>query len=660
MMILNPPFLREQPRRSAQLAALLALLWTSLPLASALPPVVTALFFGLWLLRAALLRLNVGKIPLAALVLMLAMVGVLVWQQLGTLFGREGGVAFLLLLVCLKSFEGNTRRDWQVLLLAMLFLIGSSVLLNQSLAMGAWLLSSLLAVSVCFAMLCGVKAVSALRRSGQALLLTLPLMAVLFVGVPRLSEPLWRIPQAGQGEGQAQTGLSDTMEPGSISNLVQSNVLVANVVFEAGTRLQRSDLYWRALIMADFDGRSWRAVDRNLVDEAAPAAGGNTVQYQMIVADQKELLPALDYPVGSLPDSLQIGLGDIVRARRSREGLRRLSLQASVGDTLPHELSEAEHFVYTRLPEGNMQTRMLADNLFKRAANTRQFVDLALYEYRRRQFSYTLQPPLLQGRDVVDDFMFQTKQGFCEHYAQSFVVMMRAAGIPARVVAGYLGGDYHEQGGFWQIRSRDAHAWTEVWLPEEKVWLRVDPTATVSSNRIELGLDSALPEAERNLVAGQSNGWLGRAANVSQFYWQQWVVNYDQTRQNNLFQRLGLGGFNLKSVALVLGVGLLLALLPVLRWWRRGRLHDQSPLNEGFLLLKTALLGEDDDNLPGMSAGDLKRLMRDNGMEDETIVALLNEYERWLYAEDQIPAPAQQRAWLRRAKKAAKPYWGKP
>ena len=271
MYILNPPFLRQTPPPRTQFAVLLVLLCSALPLAASLPPVVMALFGGLWLLRLALLRLNISKIPLAAMLLLMVMAAVLVWQQLGTLFGREGGIAFLLLMVMLKAFEGNTRRDWQVLLLAMLFLAGAGVLLNQSLPVGIWLVLTLAAVGACMAMLGGLPPVQALRRGAWALLLTLPLMALLFVSVPRLSEPLWRIPQ--QSGAAAQTGLSDTMQPGSISNLVQSNEWVANITFSDGHMPQPGDLYWRAIIMGAFDGARWQAFDGTYVDSAeVPAA----------------------------------------------------------------------------------------------------------------------------------------------------------------------------------------------------------------------------------------------------------------------------------------------------------------------------------------------------------------------------------------------------
>lgn len=654
-MMLNPPFLQYAPPRHVQAAVLLALLWAAVPLVLSLPLVAMALFGGLWLLRLALLRLGIGKLPLAALLLILLMAGALVWQQLGTVFGREGGIAFLLLMVMLKAFEGNTQRDWQVLLLAMLFLIGSGVVLNQSLLMGGWLLLALLAVVVCFAMLGGLPVREACVRAGQALLLALPLMVVLFVSVPRLSEPLWRIPQ--QNEAQAQTGLSDTMAPGSISNLVQSNELVANVTFSDGYMPNPADLYWRAMIMSEFDGTRWRAVDENYIDDAQMAVNpGQTVSYQMILRDQNGVIPALDYPPENLPQGLEKRLGQVVRARASRESLRRISLQADLGGRLPHPLNRAEQAFYTALPPGNLRTRQLAESLARQSVGTRQLIDQVLHYYRRRQFAYTLQPPLMSGRNSIDEFMFGSRKGFCEHYAQSFVVMMRAAGVPARVVTGYLGGEYNREGGFWQIRSREAHAWAEVWMAEEEAWLRVDPTSAASSQRGSGGIGAALPESERGLVAGDDSRF-SRWRDAGQYYWQQWVVNYDQTKQQNFFAALGLGGFNWKTLLLAVPSALLMASLPLLRWWFAGRRRERDDLQAGFMLLKTAIMGEEDESVAATSAAELRSLMRSNGMADDAeLKRLLEEYEYWLYAA-QRPSERIVRRWYRQAKRLAARYY---
>ncbi|WP_206222796.1 transglutaminaseTgpA domain-containing protein [Neisseria yangbaofengii] len=649
MLPSTPAFLSLPPPPRTAIVILAALLFAALPMMFSLPPAITLLFVALLVFRGVLLHLNIGKLPAPVLILMVAAAGGLVWMQLGTVFGREGGIAFLLLMVTLKAFESATRRDWHVLLLAMLFLIGSSVLLTQSLAVGLWLPAALFAVSACFAVLGGLNLRESWRWSGMALLLTLPAAAVLFVSVPRLDEPLWGIPQ--KRDNQASTGLSDTMQPGSISNLVQSNEWVANVIFSDGLTVEPKNLYWRAIIMDDFNGRTWQAAPSFAQDNAQSVSDGQRIDYQMIIRDQNGVLPALDYPVGAPPQGLARRLGGTLRAERSREGLRRLHLQASLSDTLPHALNEAEYRRYTRLPNGNLQTLNLAKKLAENAPNERRFIQNTLNYFRRQGFSYTLQPRLLSSGHVVDEFLFQSKQGFCEHYAQSFAVMMRAAGLPARIVTGYQGAEFNEQAGFWQIRSKDAHAWAEVWLPSEQVWLRIDPTAAVSGVRTEQGISQALPQSEQSLLS--RNNVFGKWHDAGQFYFQQWVVNYDQTRQNNLFEKLGLGGFNLKSLLLFLPLALAFALLPLLHWWLKNRQRDE--LQDGFILLKRAILGEDDDTVPAVTPAELRAILRRNQADDSAAEALLTRYEHWLYAGKPAGRRAQKR-WFREVKKAARRY----
>lgn len=644
-------FLSTPPPPRTALTVLAALLWSALPLVFSLPTAVVLLFAALLAVRGALLYAGIGKLPAPVLALLGVLSGVLVWTQLGTVFGREGGVAFLLLLVTLKAFESSSQRDWNVLLLAMLFLIGSAVLFNQSLLTGLWLLAALTAAAVCLAVSAGGLGLrEALRCAASSLLAVLPLAAVLFVSVPRMKEPLWRIPQGGQ---QAKTGLSGTMQPGSISNLVQSDEWVANITFSDGLKPQPRDLYWRAIIMSDFDGTRWQAMPDFAADSAPQlrVSEGRGVRYQMIIRDQNGALPALDYPAGVLPQGLVRRLGGTVRAERSREGLRRLDLQAALGDTLPHALNEAEYRRYTRLPEGNPQTRRLAETLAKQSPTERAFIRNVLNHFSRRHFSYTLRQPTTAGRNSIDEFMFATRQGFCEHYAQSFAVIMRAAGLPARIVTGYQGAEYNPQGGFWQIRAKDAHAWTEVWLPSEQVWLRVDPTAAVAAVRTEQGIGSALPQNDRVLIADESA--FSRWRDAGQFYWQQWVVNYDQSRQNSFFSLLGLGGFNLKTLLLFLPAALAAALLPLYRWQAKNRSRDH--LEEGFMLLKLALLGDGGESAPSVTAAELKSLLHENGIQDNALETLLADYDNLRYAG--LPSdPRAERRWYRAAVKTARRY----
>lgn len=654
MFILNPSFLQKTPAKPAAVAALCALAWSSLPLLASLPVPVIAVFGILWVVRLSLLQLTTVKLPMPFLLTLMAGVGFLVWQQLGTVIGRDGGISFLLLMVMLKSFESDSQRDWQILLLSMLFLIGSAVLFSQTLLIGLWLLTSLLIVSLCFALLSGIALRSAIRHSLFAFGLTLPLMAVLFVTVPRKSEPLWRIPQ--KHSEQAKTGLSNTMSPGSVSNLVQSNELVANVIFE-GEQPGREQLYWRAVIMSYFDGRAWHAVSERIDSNTRPSRkGSRSLTYEMILRDQNGIVPALDYPFTPYSQNINMRLGNVIRVR-SREGLRRVKLESQATDTLPQKLTDFEKQFYLYLPpSGNFRTRQLAILLSKQSSSPRQLSRQILNYFRNEKFAYTLQPPLFGGNDSIDDFMFGSKQGFCEHYAQSYVVMMRAAGVPARIVTGYLGGDYQENGNFWQIRSKDAHAWAEIWLEDEQAWLRVDPTTATSVQRLG-GLDSALPENERNMISGNSNikfwtQWL----ESSQFYWQQWVINYDESSQNNLFAKIGLGRFNFSTGILAGIAGLFIALIPIVIWWRRSRRSEQQPLTEGFFLLKETFLGSESENLPSVTARELLESMYQAKINDEQLKRLILQYEDWQFATYQQPDKTQQQIWLAKLKKAIKPY----
>ena len=235
--------------------------------------------------------------------------------------------------------------------------------------------------------------------------------------------------------------------------------------------------------------------------------------------------------------------------------------------------------------------------------------------------------------------------------------MMRAAGIPARVVTGYLGGDYQENGNFWQIRSKDAHAWAEIWLEEEQAWLRIDPTTAASAQRQSGGLSNALPENEWQLVSGGNNDQIwNRWAESGQFYWQQWVVNYDDSSQNNLFAKIGLGKFNFSTGILVGFGGILVALLPIAWWWLRGRRKEQEPLAEGFRLLKNVLLGSEDETLPSVTASELIEIMKQNNAEDTEITQLLHQYEEWLFASDALPSKTEERRWLNKVKNVAQKY----
>nr|WP_256473553.1 DUF3488 and transglutaminase-like domain-containing protein [Neisseria sp. HSC-16F19] len=645
MWLADPAFLNRPPAKPVQLVLLSALLWTSLPLLWALPLGVSTVFGVMWLLRLVLWQRQTPPLPRLALLGLLVLVLALVWQQLGTLIGREGGLAFLLLLSVLKAYESRQLRDWQVLLLVMLLVMGGGILFNQNIAILLWLVAGLCLLSAAMAMLGGLNFAAAWRQGAAALGLALPLAAVLFVAVPRMAEPLWRIPQPDNK--QATTGLSDTLEPGSISNLVQSNEPAFNAVFTEGTP-QQQDLYWRVIVMGDNEQGQWRAIDEQYTDDARPRRNGPTLlSYHLILEDQKGRVPALDYPILTDERYFSYRVGAVVRANRSREGYRRISLQSAVSPYLAQTLGAGERDYYTRLPaNGNPRTRALAQTLRQQHPDDRRLAEAVLAHFRNQRFVYTLQPARNDGADVTDYFLFQGREGFCEDYANAFVWLMRAAGVPARIVTGYQGGEYVSQGNFWQVRSKDAHAWAEIWLASENAWLRIDPTTAVAEVRASQGLSAALPENEQPAFADK-DGWLYRLGQSSQFYWQQWVVNFDANRQQNLFQRLGLGSVNIGSISLLLLVGGALAAVPLWLWWRRVRRRSSDYLREGLWLIQQQFDDGRHDN--PAAAGPLE--LQQHPDMPETVKALLDDYIRHVYAGN-LPAAAVQKRWYRAVKKA--------
>lgn len=648
----DPTYLDNRPDFKAMLFALSALAAVSVPLLAQLPFGVVAVFAVFMLLRIVLLALGVRGLKSWQIVPLAAAVAALVWQQLGTVVGLQGGISFLLLLAALKSFEGNTRRDWQVLVLAMLFLLTGALLFEESLLTGLWVLLCLMMMAVTLAMLNGLPFGQSFKHSLIGFLLTLLPMVLLFVTMPRRATPMWGMPQQSQS---STTGMSETMQPGSIGNLVQSNEPVFSATFDNGFVPRKTQLYWRVMIMGEHDGQAWQLL-RGYTDNALPANNGAATAYQIIVEDEKGRIPALDYPLETDRYGLYREVGDILRVR-SREGVRRIRLESQLSDELPHRLHRGETAFFTALPQdSNPRTRALAQSLYQQSGgNTEAFVRNAYQYFTRERFVYTLKPPVYGTQNATDAFLFEGKQGFCEHYADAFVVLMRAAGVPARVVTGYQGGEWNESGGFWQIRSKHAHAWTEVWIAERNVWKRVDPTAAAASTRIEEGVEAALPESEMGeLVAKQD--WMSHLADQSRFYWQQWVVNYDNTRQQSLFAALGFSRVTPLSVLAVLLLGCLPALLPVWLWWRRSRRQDIDPMTHGFMLLKRRLLGQTYPALAALGPQEVRALLTEEDRLPPEVDALLNDYVRLNYAAPRPPTTVQARRWYARARRLARKH----
>jgi transglutaminase-like putative cysteine protease len=508
----------------------------------------------------------------------------------GTITGPVAGVSLLVSAFALKSLETNRLRDAYVIIVLAYFVLATVFLADRGILATVYVISVLLVVTAALVGLnhpeTGVSSRSNLRVAGVMLLQCMPLMLLMFLLVPRM-DPLWSMDVRGE---EGRSGMSDSMAPGEIGKLSLSNELAFRVEFD-GDVPPPTERYWRGLTYEDFDGRRWSQARPNNVAmlsymsfsgrEPSPwmarlqeAREGRTYSYQVVVEPTgRRWLFAMPVPFTDTP-----GIGHMRDMRLFKSSGRVEDTFAYRVTSYPYmrrgiELTDWQRRLNLDLPsQGNPKARELARQWRAEAGSDRAFAERLMRWFAREEFWYTLEPPPL-GRNTVDDFLFETRRGFCEHYASSFVFMMRAAGIPARVVAGYQGGEVNPMGDHLRVRQRDAHAWTEIWLPESG-WVRFDPTFAVAPSRIEFGLDQALEEQGESVGDGGFGDaiegiglfqQLGFFSDYMAFAWQKWVLNYDVGMQLELFEGL-LGRVTPTRLGLALLVALAVVVLPLAAW----------------------------------------------------------------------------------------------
>lgn len=483
-----------------------------------------------------------------------------------TLFGREAGVTLLILLATLKPLELRASRDATLLVLLSFFIIITNFFYSQSIPTALYMLATLwLILSTWLQMHSGALPVKARLRIAVLLLLqAIPLMLVLFVLFPRIQGPLWGMPQ----DAYSSSGLSDSMSPGTLSKLSLSQSVAFRVSFD-GTPPPHNLMYWRGPVLMDFDGVTWRAgiTARNKPPQLLSM--DRPVDYTVTLEPHnKKWLFALDMPTKlSIPhvitDDFQILSKEPVNARIRYRAHSQLGYRANV-DEAPSQLQRALAFPHNLNP----RAQQLATAWRSGLPNDEAIVRAAYDYFNREKFIYTLEPPLL-GANGIDEFLFETRQGFCEHYASSFVFLMRAAGIPARVVTGYQGGEFNEYGGYTIVRQADAHAWAEVWLAK-RGWVRIDPTAAISPERIQSGLGAAIADsAILPFFARTHSTWLLKLRfnlDMINNQWNQWVLGYDPERQFAFLSRLGMEDISWQKMAfdLLVGIALLVAVFALI------------------------------------------------------------------------------------------------
>ena len=468
----------------------------------------------------------------------------------GYFLGRDPCVAFLSVLVAAKFAEVRRASDTTLLLCLAAFLLLTQYFYSQTILAAAVTLPAVLALGHALAVLRDPVDETPLRPRlalvAKLLVQGLPIAALLFVLFPRLPGPLWSMPE----DSMATTGLSDSMEPGSIGALSQSDAVAFRVEFDDAVPPSH-ERYWRGPVLDTFDGRRWSASDvRHVV--RMPAAGeipeAARVDYAvMLQPHRRRWLFALDMPA-SLPRASDApGASSPPLARLTHDG--QLLADEPVSRVLFYRQSSlpgarlgsarAPAPATLALAGRNPRSVALAARLRGESADDADFARRVLARFGAAPYRYTLSPQLL-GDAPVDEFLFDSREGFCEHYASAFVVLMRAAGIPARVVTGYLGGEMN--GDYMIVRQSDAHAWAEAWI--DGAWQRFDPTGAVAPSRVETGLAAALPDAaEVPRFAREGAGWLKAAGlrwDAVNHAWQRLVVDYDDDSQSALWERLGL------------------------------------------------------------------------------------------------------------------------
>lgn len=478
---------------------------------------------------------------------------------------RSGADAYLGLLAVmagLKPLEVRTHRDRMVTVFMAYFIVITSLFQSETLAITLYMFVS---VGVTTGVLIRVndpfgRFSANLKTAGLIMAQAIPLMAILFLLFPRIEGSLFGLSMMSR----AKSGFSDFMSPGSVSRLVENDDIAFRAEFEGG--IPSPELrYWRGIVFESFDGRGWRT-EKHVREINTPLSGTRPAAYTVhLEPHRSRWLFALEIPA-QIPKAATLLRDQTLRSHRPVYKTFRYSLTSNTRyDNRaedPFRLSGL-----TRLPEGeNPQALQLAREIVENAPTVDEKISRVLDYFSKNGFAYTLEPPLL-GRHPVDDFLFRSKKGYCEHYASAFAVMMRAANVPARVVGGYLGGEANPYGNFLTVRQTDAHAWTEVWHPE-RGWLRVDPTAAVAPERISRGSLAAL--ASGTGAGGVMRQYFGKLTSVYdqvRFGWEAlnaqfnaWFESYSHEQQRALLAWLGIAAESWTSVLEALAI-LMIALV---------------------------------------------------------------------------------------------------
>ena len=658
--------LKNLPREARDTLFLLVVIaWVIAPQVSNLPLWCSAMAAGLLLWRSYLAARSLALPSRWWLSGLLVMATGATYYTHRTLAGHEAGVTYIVVLLSLKTLEMRTQRDAFVVFFLGFFTLLSNFFVSQSLltamAMLVGLLGLLTALVNSHMPVGRPPLIQAAKTAGWMALLGAPIMAILFVLFPRLA-PLWGVP----GDVAAgRSGLSASMQVGTIASLALDESIALRVRFR-GTPPDQSNMYFRGPVLSAFDGREWRPL-RPSLRSSLQAGGelqvqGNPIDYEVtlepnnrpwvMVLDATQSTPELKgHRVTMAPDLQWISdqpINELVRYSARSHTAYRYGPQAMVP-----ALQD-----YVNLPfNSNPRTQQLANEMRRdpryAGAGTPAMVEAVLERLRTGGYTYTLEPGVF-GTHTADEFWFDRKQGFCEHIASSFVLLMRAMNIPARIVTGYQGGSLNTVDGFWTVRQSDAHAWAEVWVAGQG-WLRVDPTSAVAPSRIgslirleapRNVLSQALSRVSPAFTVQMRAMW--EAANNR---WNQWVLNYSQNKQLELLRNLGFESPSWEDLTYVL-IALVVSASALGAAWTLWERHRQDPwlrlLHGAAARLRKAGLQVPDSAPPRQMAALLQNPSAAHNPDLAAIAQWLLRLEAWRYAHHARHAQAPQLATLQR------------
>ncbi|WMS87476.1 DUF3488 and transglutaminase-like domain-containing protein [Pleionea litopenaei] len=562
-----------------------------LPFAILMPPQIAIFLFlaPLWVL----FRLQANRPSQVNRYLVIGLCigfSVFVFLQFKTFRGKDAGVALIVAMYSLKILESWKYRDFNLVVTLGFFIASMTFLFSQSFLLVVYVF--LVFGRLVYTLMKGNTHQSdkiEWSQSAKLLIYSLPIIVVLFVFFPRLSEPLWKMP----GKLAAGSGISDSMTPGDITDLNLLDDPAFRVKVDTDIQLADRQLYWRGLVFENFDGLTWRQDDRReTIPKQFDIQGADIVRYTVTLdATQQAWMFGLDVPVGYNDQFNASSAGVIISPKKIRQRVRYEGLSI-LNLNLEPELTPIAREINLFLPDdSNERARSWAIEQRARFTSDQAFVEFLLTFINQQPFYYTLTPPIMQS-NMVDDFWFNHRKGFCEHYSSSVAFILRSANIPARIVTGYQGGEYNNIGEYYLVRQRDAHAWVEYWQ-ESTGWTRLDPTSAVAPSRIDESLLSEM--SQRGFLFDSipdavllDLDWLDYFSqwsdNLSSF-WNDWVIDFNSDSQFSLFKRLNLE--KVPKQYLYLSVILVVALL---FWFLSRRLISQhEKLDEAALIYQRLL-----------------------------------------------------------------------